>query len=159
MFVLSLEVVEDRLCRTVSLIDPLLEHLVHDRAQTIRDTQRRGHLEGWPLDLRAKDLRWRQTIDCAPGKQQLVGHEPQRVDIRGGRGRLVEQQLWRDVSWRPDHGVGRGEFCRAPIIIQDLGDAEVEELDLIGPVRMLVEHDVCGLDVAVEDAEGVRFLE
>ena len=40
-----------------------------------------------------------------------------------------------------------------------LGDAEVEDLDDVALAVALDEHDVVGLEVAVDDAGGVRVLE
>ena len=85
-----------------------------------------------------------------PG-QRLVQALPERVDVEHARVRLLAaEDLRREVRERPDVA-GRGQ--RFPRLSH--GDAEVDELDP-APGR---EDDVRGLDVAVEDAGGVRVLE
>ena len=55
-----------------------------------------------------------------------------------------------DVFTCPAEGVCEGVVCHVR-----LAEAEVDELD----VSLLVEHDVLGLEVAVDDVEAVQVLQ
>ena len=46
-------------------------------------------------------------------------------------------------------------LCEGPAVLEDLAEAEVDEFD----VSVLVEHDVLGLEVSVDDVHGVEVLE
>ena len=80
--------------------------------------------------------------------QELVGHDAEGIDVRApvhGRARgLLGGHVLRGAADHP----GRGELVRA---IQHPRDAEVGEVDAL----VLVEQDVLGLHVAVDDALGV----
>ena len=52
---------------------------------------------------------------------------------------------------RPAEGAG--------VVLEDLREAEVDDLHEVGARAQGLEHDVVGLEVAVDDAEGVRLLE
>src|SRR5690606_11808276 len=88
--------------------------------------------------------------------QGLVEDHAERVDVDP----LIEvdlrlELLGRHVPWRADHLPG----AREALEIAQLGDAEVEELDLLATARAVREEDVLGLQIPVEDARGVRGLE
>ena len=82
--------------------------------------------------------------------EHLVHHDAEGVQIAARVGALAAGLLRRDIVDRAD---------RLPLVLDDLvfqrGDAEVGHLD--GAV--LEQHDVVGLDVAVDDAALVRVLE
>ena len=68
--------------------------------------------------------------------------------------------LGRHVRGRADHRAGRGlEADVLVVAVEQLGDAEVEQLDELGAVGGRDDDHVVGLEVAVDDADGVRGLE
>ncbi len=79
----------------------------------------------------------------------FVDDDPQGIDVRAlvdlGRLRL----LGRHVLGRADHDAGTGE----PRRVERPGDAEIHHLG----VPLAVDHDVLGLEVAVDDAQPVRL--
>ena len=77
--------------------------------------------------------------------EDFVEHAAQRVDIGAGVDRLAAGLLGRQVLRGADH---RGGLGHAVGVGQRAGDAEVHHLHRAG----LADHDVRGLDVAVDDA-------
>ena len=94
---------------------------------------------------------------AAPG-QHLVQHAAQREDIAGRLGGLAPRLLRRHVTKRAEDGAGRIAAMRAPEPSPVAGtegdprEAEVEDLD----PAVAGEEDVLRLEVAVDDALGVR---
>ena len=86
----------------------------------------------------------------SPG-QQLVQHHAGGVDVAGRLDAAPGRLLRRHVGDGADHVAVAGERVR----VHEVGDAEVHDLD----VPPVVEHDVLGLDVAVDDALAVRVRE
>ena len=78
----------------------------------------------------------------------------QRVDVSGGRTRGVEDRLGRKVGQSADDDVGLGHAR----VLGPKRDAEVHQL---GPPLFALadDHDVLGLDVAVDDPALVRVVE
>ncbi len=85
--------------------------------------------------------------------EHLVEHDAEGVDVAAGVAALAFDLLGGDVVGRAHalREVGVGEAARAGVG----GDAEVDEADAIG----VVDHDVFGLEVAVDDAVGVDVFE
>jgi hypothetical protein len=80
-----------------------------------------------------------------------VGHHGERVAVRGGRGALARPLLGREVGHGAEHHAGLRD-ARLP---RRRGDPEVPD----GEAVVLVEQQVARLDVAVDDALGVRVVQ
>ena len=97
-----------------------------------------------------------QRLELASAERWLaLDREPQggaqRPQVGGRADRLGLDLLGRHVGGRADHQAGRGQ----PGVALDRGDAEVSQLG--GTV--LADHDVLGLEVAVDDPGPVGGLE
>src|SRR6266850_1306729 len=80
---------------------------------------------------------------------QLVKAHAERVDVGRGVDRLALHLLRRHIGRRADHAPGR----RQPVLVVDeLGDAEVEDLRL----PAIGDEDVVGLQVAMDDRVVMR---
>lgn len=58
-----------------------------------------------------------------------------------------------------DHALARQTGAGLRLVLHQLGDAEVEHLGQLAMRSKLLDEDVLGLEVAVQDAEAVRFGE
>ena len=87
-----------------------------------------------------------------PG-EHLVEHDAEGVDVAARVSALSADLLGRDVVGRAEAlgEVAEGEAAGAGVG----GDAEVDEADVV----VVVDHDVLGLHVAVDDAVGVDVLQ
>ena len=83
--------------------------------------------------------------------EHLVEHDAQRVEVRLAGDRLAERLLGRDVVGRAEHAPVGGQ----PLLVERAGDPEVGDLGR----ALLVDQDVLGLDVAVDDVAGVGGAE
>src|SRR5258706_3978332 len=82
--------------------------------------------------------KWRLTV------KECVKDHPELVDVGGRVDRLALHLFGRHVCRRSDHAPGR----RQPVLVVDeLGDAEVEDLRL----PAVGDEDVVGLEVAMDD--------
>ena len=72
--------------------------------------------------------------------------------IRLAAGLLTFDYLRGHVHRRPHQGPGHGHLL---VTVQDLGDAEVHQLDEPG----LVDHHVLGLQIPVDDPQPVGMLQ
>jgi len=81
--------------------------------------------------------------------EQLVEDHAERVDVGRGVDGLALHLLRGHVSRRADHAPGRGQ---AVLVVDQLGDAEVEDLGLAA----VGDQDVVGLHVPVDDLVVVR---
>ena len=83
--------------------------------------------------------------------QQLEGDDGERVAVRGGGRGLAHRLLGGEVGGGAEHLAGLGDL----LLPGEAGDAEVADRE---PV-VVVEQQVGGLDVAVDDAGGVGGVE
>ena len=89
---------------------------------------------------------------------ELVEDHADRVEIAAGVERAAGRLLGGHVLRRSADHVGAGEAGQ--VGVEDLGDAEVEHLhDLVRAGPALRDHDVLGLQVAVDHAARVRLRE
>ncbi len=87
----------------------------------------------------------------------LVEHDAGGVDV-GARVELLAADLLRaHVIGRAADGAARGQVRVA--LAAQLGDAEVEHLDVLFAGAQRLDEDVLRLEVAVHDAGGVRLIE
>ena len=91
---------------------------------------------------------------------QLEQHDAEREQIGAVIDRMAERLLRRHVRDRAQHHPGHrdlrlGHLGGAAAILDELGEAEVEDLDQAA----LGAHQVRALDVAVDDAARVRLVE
>ena len=91
-----------------------------------------------------------------PRGQQLEEDQAERVDVRGGGHALTAQLLGRRISRRqPALTRARQLGWLARVVIgEQLGDAEVEQLQIAGRR----DEDVRGLQIAVDDEPAIRVL-
>ena len=116
----------------------------HSAAGTLgRDAaQRRDGLVDVPVEHRHRRVR---AVEGRLSREQLVGHDADRVEV-GVRADLLGERLLRGhVRGRPHRHAGVGEPLRQRVV--GARDAEVGELD---PAAERDEH-VLGLEVAVRD--------
>ena len=124
-----------------------------------------GGRERIAVQDRVEDDRRRLARERQRARRHLVEHRPEREQVRARVRELAARLLRRHVRHRAHRRAGRrevadrleagdGAVAPAPPAF-DPGEAEVEDLHL--PAR--VHEDVRRLDVAVDDAAGVRRLE
>ena len=89
-------------------------------------------------------------IGQAPG-DQLVGDDPERVQVGARPGLLAARLLGRQVGGGAEHRADLGDAG----LLGRLGDAEVGELDL----ALARAQQVAGLDVAVDHAVAVGVVQ
>ena len=129
------------------------EHMRHRR----RDLwAHRPHVgERLALDRLREQLHRRAALVRALPRQHLVEHHAQCVDVRPRVDVVrVHHLLRRHVGRRADDHARR-RHRRLVRLVRELRDAQVRQLRR--PVR--VEHDVLGLDVAVDNPVPVRHLQ
>jgi hypothetical protein len=97
--------------------------------------------------------RVRASLEWSCACEKLVAHDAQRVDVARRAGGLSEGLLGGEIPRRSEHGAG-GRHA-ALRVVRDPGDAEVGD----GEVVPLVEEEVRGLHVSMDDSEAVRVVE
>jgi len=89
-------------------------------------------------------------VERRQGCQHLVQENPERPEIDGPCVALAQKQLWRQVLGGSTEGVG--------LLVEthvDLAEAEVAQ----GDVALIVQENVLGLEVPVDDVHGVQGLD
>ena len=94
-----------------------------------------------------------RAITC----EQFIQDDAEGVDVAGGSDGLAFGLLWAGVGGGHEHLAGSGRIGEgeAHVVAEDLGDAEVEELD--GAVGG--DEHVAGLEVAVNDQVAMHVLD
>jgi len=95
--------------------------------------------------------------------QAFVQHRSQGEQIAARRERRIARLFGRHIGWRAQYralGGGGSADCRAVLVrlsrlLVQLGQPEIQHLHLAA----LVDDDVGGLDVAMDDAAAMRFAE
>jgi hypothetical protein len=106
------------------------------------------------LDVRPQLRRIRVARVRHAPRERLVEHAAQRVDVRARVGAAALDLLGRRVVERADPLAG----ARERLGVRRPGDAEVGEVGVLGAAALL-DQDVRGLDVAVDEAAFVRGVE
>jgi hypothetical protein len=96
-----------------------------------------------------EDARHVRGLERRAPREQEIGDGAQREQVRASVHGLAQRLFRRHVEGRAEELAGRGELARL-----ELGDAEVHDLRLAGGD----EHDVRGLDVAVDDPSRMRVV-
>ena len=118
-------------------------------------------------DLHDRRLIGRQLWEGGDAGERFVEHDAEPPDVGAVvHGREPLRLLGGHVLGRPERHTGRSEQ-EEPLLArgyrrvtgQELGDAEVEDLHAHRPVVAVGEEDVRRLEVAVDDARGVRLHE
>ena len=148
-----LEVLHEGARRLVSVLRLLGQDLVEDLAPLLRHEA--VHLEVGRLDRVDVDELVEDRGDVGAGeglhpREHLEGHDAEREDVAAAVERLPHGLLGRHVGRRPEQRPRVGDLG-----VGELGDAEVRDLDLV----LLVEDEVGGLDVAVDDPARVGVVE
>ena len=101
--------------------------------------------------MRRRLRRWRVAVVGARAGQQLERDDRERVTVDGRRRGLAAGLLGREIAGRPEHG----SRSREGVQTDGARDAEIGDLHR----ALLVEEEVRGLDVAVDDATRVGRVE
>ena len=140
----------------------LHEHPIDDLGDRRGHAQDRRHLgepRRLPEQVAGHDRLQRVADERRDAGEHLVRDHAQRVDI----GAVVDvpravDLLGRHVVRRADHRAGLGQLLARALGPDELRDPEVEQLHLDAAVDVL-EPDVVGLEIAVDEALVVRRLE
>ena len=135
--------------------------LEHREEQPLERGGHVGHQAAGTRCLRRSDgvehRQRRRGFERVHGRRQLVEHHTEREHVAGAGHRVATGLLWRHVARRAEHhgwiggiGAGRGRPGDGGRRRQP-GEPEIEDLH----VAVLAQHDVLGLDVAMDDAGGV----
>ena len=133
----------------------LLEALHHDRLQPLANVraERAGRLRDLVHDPVENGLRLARERRLA--RQALVENGPERVDVGPSVERVGRDLLRGQVGDRADER----PRLRQAVVGGRVGEPEVHHADPDVSALLAGDHDVLGLDVAVNDAAGVAVLE
>ena len=106
---------------------------------------------GLLLLLLERQLGQRGGLIGQPPRDQLVGDDPERVQVGAGARLLAARLLGREVGGGAENGPDLGDAR----LLGGLGDAEVRQLDL----AFARAQQVAGLDVAVDHAVAVGVVQ
>ena len=125
------------------LLEAAQDDALDDRVEPRRHRRGRG---GLLLGVLAPPLGERRGLEGLASGEELVEHEAERVDVALHGSALAGELLGRHVG-------GRARDLRAALVVVDAdGEAEVGDLR----AAAAVDHDVAGLQVAVQHALVVR---
>jgi hypothetical protein len=129
-------------------------HRLLDRARELRRDALVVERRRIALEDRARDLD--EAVAGVRGRagEELVEHDADRVEIRAAVDLAAADLLGRHVARRAREALG-GRHVELGIAVRRLGEAEVEQLDLIAAR----EEHVLGLEIPVHDALAVRLGE
>ena len=140
-----------------------LLHRLHHRL-----LQRQRHVDG-RVDVADARRRVREVhrddldlvlgLERAAARQHLEQDHAGGVDVGARVDRLAQRLLGRQVFGRAEDDARLRERLAPRLRLGHLRDAEVEDLDDLALPVALDQHDVLGLEVAMDDAGGVRVLE
>ena len=110
------------------------------------------------LQVLALDVGHRLGAERVLPGDQVIEHDAQRVDVGARVDAVAANLLGRHRVRRAEPGADDGQPALARVGVQQLGDAEVQQLDH-ALAADLGDEDVARLEVAVDDAEIVRRLQ
>ena len=119
----------------------------------------RGEREAPDVDVRREHVAGALADERRPAAAQLEHDAAERVEIGAMIDRDAAALLRRHVRRRPHHRAGlRHVHAVADVVAGELGDPEVEQLDPLAARHLRIGHqeDVVGLEIAMDDALGVR---
>jgi hypothetical protein len=98
---------------------------------------------------------WRLLVEGQTTGEHLEAHDRERILVGASVDGLAKRLLRRHVVWRPNDATGFCQSRNRRLVVghtRCLRDTEIGEQDAL----VVVEHDVVGLHVAVDDAMSVR---
>ena len=146
------EVDKDLLRAPVALLPRFFKAFEDDTVQVLRDlgVERPGGGRRLALLLDG-DAQRRIALERKAAGQHLEEDDPQGIEVRAGAGLLALDLLGRHILGRPDHHVAAGDAFGA----DQAGDPEIHDPG----VAISVDHDVRGLEIAVDDPQPVGLGE
>ncbi len=151
----------DEVLGAVGAVDLVLgEHLTDELFEVVRRVRalphrrQRGHLG---VEVPPHHLEGRRRLERRSAGDHLKEQDAQRVQVTPAIDLLFAPHLGGHVVGRAHGHAGLGERlhlgAHAVARVDDLRDAEVQDLDVIGPARQVDQHDVAWLEVAVDHAD------
>lgn len=144
-----------------AVLATLGEHEVDDARETRVELEPGGGFGEWfwlCVNVFVEELERVVLVEGDLARQHLVEEDSERVDVRAGVDGLGVGLLGAHITRGPKDRARLGERELA-VGVEELGDAEVEDLDEVRLARALAEEDVLGLEIAVDDAATVGFFE
>jgi len=141
--------------RLVAARRVLLERFAHDAGDALRDVGRQRRQLGAQVHLQHRHRV--VVVERHAAGQHLVAEDAERVEVATRVERQPAPLLGRHVLRRPEDDARLR--LHAVVLLQELGDREVEQLHEVGRAGHVQEEHVVGLDVAVDDADRVRLGE
>ena len=146
----------ERECKIVRGVEAIVGPLLEAAADDARDGRRhaRRQLRGVVLEDRGQRFRHRVALERPGTGQHLVHHDAEREDVRARVHRIGPHLFRRHVAGRA-HDDARADIHRAGLGLHgahELRDAEVQDFR----AAVAREEQVLGLQVAMDDAAGVR---
>ena len=124
------------------------------RRHCISDSLRGWHWRG--LKMLGDHLHRRVALEDLLAGEQVVGHAPERVDVRASIHAVAERHLGGHVAWRPQNETGLGGHRVLGASVSDgLHEAEVEDFDKVVDESEPSNMNIRRLDVPMHQAAGV----
>jgi hypothetical protein len=141
--------------RHVALLDLLRGDDLEQPAERV-SPEPAGNRDRVRPELLPEHVRPRSTPECDLARETLEQHETPRVEVRARRRRLTAELLGRGVAGRPHELARLREPGQRPArgVLDEAAQTEVEH-ERMTPRSGLAQHDVVGLEVAVDDPVSV----
>ena len=150
-----------------TILGRLAERAQADRLQLGADRRMRRRRQRRIGDVLHRHVVGAVAVERRPPRQHVIEDDAGRVDVAASIGLLAARLFGRHVSGRADqravHGRPRAARLAAAAVALDRaqrGDAEVAHLRELGRLAVIAgrgeDHDVVGLEIAVDDLHVVR---